>query len=169
MKKTTEQMAADALLQKPKAESIGGVTYEVAPPSLTAIVQVSALASQIPSFDTAPEDFVLKTIKHAKDWSIVGEIAATLILGPKEMFKEREIEKRYCFGLIKRRSKITVDLKKELAQDILCERPSRVAELIHGLLKQGEISHFFGLTASLVEANLLKPTAEAETTASGQS
>lgn len=95
----------------------------------------------------------------------LGDIAAVLILGAKNLTEERVVmqEKRYLFGLIKRRSekKIKVDKRAELAKAILENvRPTVLFNVVVQRLQDMEISSFFAITTSLSEANILKPTKE---------
>ena len=65
-------------------------------------------------------------LHYAKQFSALGELVAILILGAKGLVEERvEItEKRYLFGLIRRKQerKILVDKKAELAKIILVHK-----------------------------------------------
>lgn len=72
-------------------------------------------------------------------------------------------EKRYLFGLIKRKSekKIKIDKRAELAKAILENvRPTVLFNVVVQRLQDMEISSFFAITTSLSEANILKPTKE---------
>ena len=88
-----------------------------------------------------------------------------LILGAKgltQTITTRRKEKRF-FGLktsVIEETK-TIDRKAELAKLILENvRPSTMLNVIISRLNDMEIGDFFGITTSLSEANLLKPTRE---------
>lgn len=164
---------ASAILEKPIAElEINGVVYTIAPPSTSTLILVSEIISTLPSVDACEREKIVPTVLHyAKDYKQLGDLVATLILGSKEHIEnreiEREVEKRYLFGLIKRTIKvketIKVDKKAELAKLVLDEvRPSVLMDVIVRRLRDMEIGDFFGITTSLSEANLLKPTAEVD-------
>lgn len=72
-------------------------------------------------------------------------------------------EKRYLFGLIRRKTETTikVDKKAELAKIILENvSPTTLFNVVVQRLQDMEIGSFFAITTSLSEANILKPTKE---------
>lgn len=173
MNQTIEQKVAAAILEKPIAElELNGKTYTIAPPSTSTLILVSEIISTLPSVESCERDKIVPTVLHyAKDYKQLGDLVATLILGRKGLTEERVVERyvveRYFFGLLKRiktvKEKVVIDRKSELAQLILDEvRPSVLMDIIVRRLKDMEIGDFFGITTSLSEANLLKPTAEVE-------
>ena len=136
---TIESRVASAILERNVGNiEIEGVTYEIAPPSIATLIVVSEFIASLP---------------------------ATLILGAKSLTEERVVvqEKRYLFGLIKRKSKkkIKIDKRAELAKAILENvRPTVLFNVVVQRLQDMEISSFFAITTSLSEANILKPTKE---------
>lgn len=172
-KTTTESLASDAVQQKPLGTiRIGDETFTIDRPRVRTVITASALISRLPGMNTGIKDIksqVMEGLRTAKDSEVVGEIAAVLILGAKHLTEERVIEKKRLFGLIKTTSTVIVDKKKELADKLLLELGSdELSDLISDCLSYQKVHHFFGLIASLCEVNLLKPTGEAITTASGQ-
>lgn len=179
---TIEQKVASAILERPTGVlEIAGKRYEIASPSVSTLILVSEIVSTLPvvSKDIPKEDIVASVLHYAKDYGRLGEICAVLILGRKGITEERTVmkvtEERRLFGLIRRRrkvsEKVTIDRKAELAAVIMDEvRPSVMMNVIVRRLRDMEIGDFFGITTSLSEANLLRPTAEVEdrTTASGR-
>jgi hypothetical protein len=156
MAKTAEQKTAEAILQKPKDVVIGGVTYEVAPPSTATLILVSELVSQLPDIEINKDsDIISESLRIARHCKGLGEIAATMILGAKELSKHQ------LFGnkLRKLSSLLLTDLT-----------PKKLSSLVVKLLAGMETSDFFGITVSLIEINLTKQTRETvkKTTASGQ-
>lgn len=155
---TTEQKAAGAILQKPKEVVIGGVTYQVAPPSTATLILVSELVSTLPKvqFDNSIDektglpkvDVITKALNIAKDCRVIGEIVATLIIGAKELSKPFQFK----------------DKVKKLSRQALEElSPKEIADLTVDLLQGMETGFFLGLTTSLIEINLTKTTKETET------
>lgn len=163
-------MVAAAILEKDIAEiEIEGKTYKIAPPSIATLVLVSEIISHFPIVEQkVPKEKVLYYVLHyAKQFSALGEMTAILILGAKGLKEERTetVEKRYLFGLIRRKyeRKVIIDKKAELAKIIMENvRPSVLFNLVVKRLNQLEITSFFGITTSLSEANILKPTKEVE-------
>lgn len=166
---TIESRVAAAILEKPMAEiEIDGEVYKVAPPSIGTLILVSEIVSTLPVVEKVnAEKMVYSVLYNARFFRPLGDMAAVLILGAKNLKEKRErvMEKRYLFGLIRRRKTITeeIDKRKMLAQQIIDNvRPSVLFNLVIRRLEDMEISSFFGITTSLSEANLLKPTKEVE-------
>lgn len=174
---TVESRVAATILERSSTIEIDGTTYEIAPPSMATLILISEIISTLPIVEKVDDnDRIYSALHYAKDFKQLGDIAAVLILGAKNLTEKREriIEKRRFFGLFKSRKKIveTIDRRAELAKSILLNmRPSLLYEVIIARLKQNEITTFFAITTSLNAANILKPT-KAEvvnsTTASGQ-
>lgn len=170
MDNTIENKVAAAILEKDIAEmEIEGKTYKIAPPSIATLVLVSEIISHFPIVEQqVPKEKVLYYVLHyAKQFSALGEMTAILILGAKGLKEERieTVEKRYLFGLIRRKQEreVIIDKKAELAKIIMENvRPSVLFNLVVKRLNQLEITSFFGITTSLSEANILKPTKEVE-------
>lgn len=177
-KKTVEQQVAETILQKTDEITVGGKTYTVAPPSTATLILVSEEVSRLPHLVLDPEKVVEESLAVAKDCLPLGNIAAILILGAKNIkttVKTRQTkEKRYLWGLIRRHVSVDVeqvyDRKAELAKELLEDySPKSLNMLIGGLLHKMELGDFFGLTTFLTEINLLRPTkVVTEATASGQ-
>lgn len=170
---TIENLVSKAVQQEPLGTiKIGGRAYTIDRPRVRTVIKVSELISTLPGVNTQAKDImtqIIEGLKAAKDSEVVGEIAAVLILGAKHLTEERVIEKKRLFGLIRTTTTTVVDRKKELADELLLELGSdELQELITECLSYQKVHHFFGLIASLYEVNLLKPTGEAEMTASGQ-
>lgn len=176
--KTTEQKVSDTILQKPIEVSVGDRKYTAAPASTATLILVSETISLLPHAKLDPERLVEDSLSIAKDCRPLGEIAAILLLGAKnlkETVKVRQkVEKRRLFGLVKVTETIeierVIDRKAELATELLDDlSPRELNNLVVSLLQKMELGDFFGLTTFLTEINLLRPTkVENETTASGR-
>ena len=176
--KTTEQKVSDTILQKPIEVSVGDRKYTAAPASTATLILVSEAISLLPPAKLDPERLVEDSLSIAKDCRPLGEIAAILLLGAKnlkETVKVRQkVEKRRFFGLVKVTETIeterVIDRKAELATELLDDlSPRELNNLVVSLLQKMELGDFFGLTTFLTEINLLRPTkVENETTASGR-
>lgn len=167
MDMTIEQKVASTILEKEIGSiEIEGEVYKIAPPSIATLIIVSELISTLPVVEIVPkEKITYSVLHHARFFKPLGEIAAVLILGAKNL-KETQthtmIKKRF-FGLWKKevRYQVEVDKKAELTKIILENmRPSVLFDVVVKRLNTLEIKDFFGITTSLSEANILKPTKE---------
>lgn len=163
-----ESKVASAILERKLASiEIEGHVYDIAPPSVATLILVSEIVSELPVVTAEKEEknVLYKALHYAKDYRKLGELCAVLILGAKgitQTITTRRKEKRF-FGLktsVIEETK-TIDRKAELAKLILENvRPSTMLNVIISRLNDMEIGDFFGITTSLSEANLLKPTRE---------
>lgn len=169
-KQTIEAQVAAAILEKDVAELvIEGKTYHVAPPSIATLILVSEIVSTFPIVDAdfkAPKEQVFNLVlHHARYFTRLGELAAVLILGAKNLTEEttETITERRFFGLWRTKKEIKVQHNRmeELAR-IINENvsPSVLFDLIVGRINRMDIASFFAITISLSEANILKPTRE---------
>ena len=155
MNKTIEQTVAETILEQPFEVKVGEKSYQVASASTATLILVSEAISQLPHIALDTEKVVEETLSVAKDCRILGDIAAILILGAKNITEKKKVpqikEKRYLCGLIRRpytvEVEITIDKKAELAKELLVSQ----------ILSRMQIADFFGLTTFLVELNLLHP------------
>lgn len=154
-----EEKVTSTILDKETGVKVSKTMYKVSSPSIATLIEVSRLIAKLPFIDGNAENFFAEALRNAKDCEVLGDIAATLILGykPKSRF-------RNLFYITKRELKY-----RKLKVEILNMSPKDLNKLISNLLAKMEISDFFGLTISLSEVNLLKPSKEmGETIASGQ-
>ena len=158
---TIENSVASAILEK----SIDNIDIEGVPSTATLIL-ISEIVATLPVVKKVPaEEIVTSVLHYARYYRPIGDIAAVLILGAKNLIEYRTIvqEKRYLFGLIRRKTETTikVDKKAELAKIILENvSPTTLFNVVVQRLQDMEIGSFFAITTSLSEANILKPTKE---------
>lgn len=164
---TIESQVASAILERSVGSiEIEGKTYEIGAPSTATLIIVSEFVAKLPIVEKVPNTEIINSVLHyARDYRPLGDIAAVLILGAKNLIEERVIvqEKRGLFGLIRRKTetKIKVDKKTELAKVILENvRPTILFDIVIRRLNDMEIASFFAITTSLSEVNILKPTRE---------
>ena len=169
MAKTLEELVKATVLDEPIDEiEIDGETYPIGNPSIGTLMEVSALISKCPSIDAEAikndqSQAVYQVLHHAKDFRLLGEIAATLILGVKNIKQTATIERKASsfFGLFNRRIKeqVVVDKRAELAEKI-CQNVSSTQfwELLMNRLKMQDVTSFFLTITTLAEANVLKAT-----------
>ena len=158
-KDNIEGLVSDTILQKPYSIQIGQETYEVAPPSIATLILASELISQLPKVELDKSLVTFESLRIAKDCKVLGDIVATLILGAENITTEATVVQKSLFGLVRTRKKVTIDNRAVLSDKILKQiSPSKVNALTLKIINRMEIGDFFGLTASLIEINLLKPT-----------
>lgn len=176
-KKTIESKAAETITQQPITVSVNGIIYKAAPPSLATLCRVSRLVSLLPGVGKDAEGSVFcQSLRIARGCSwLLAEICATLILGGKRIdesgaaaeAKKTEKQGRW---VLRRHKKASTAERSELdrltGECYYSMTPSLLRDTVYRLLSGMEIGDFFGLTASLAEANLLK-AGEAEETAPG--
>lgn len=182
MKKSIEKKVADTILQTPETLVVGGVEYLIFPPSTATLIMISELVADMPTIDENTENVLTEVLSVAKDMKVIGKIAATLVLGAKRIKERNKVKvwrkvERRKFSFLKLRHVTTTEHESEemleidnLAEVLIDEMDSRqLKELVSERLTNMGIPDFFGLTASLSAANLLRKTREAETaaTASG--
>ena len=138
MNKTIEQTVAETILEQPFEVKVGEKSYQVASASTATLILVSEAISQLPHIALDTEKVVEETLSVAKDCRILGDIAAILILGAKNITEKKKVpqikEKRYLCGLIRRpytvEVEITIDKKAELAKELLEDVSPRELNLI---------------------------------------
>lgn len=165
-KNTIESRVAAAILDRNiGCIDIDGVNYDIAPPSIGTLILVSELIAELPVVENVDNNIqkVNLALHYGRDFRVLGDIAAVLILGAKNLTEEKEIivTKRGFLGLFKRKVKqtITIDKQAELAAKILENvSPSVLHEVIIKRLHDMEIGSFFLITTSLSAANILRPT-----------
>jgi hypothetical protein len=169
MKDTVESKVSKTILQQQEKIVVGGEIYEVSPPSTATLIFASEAISQLPFVKLDSDNIVYECMYVAKDCRVLGDIIAILMLGAKRLTETKKIVQKRFFGLSSHLVETTVDNKAILAKKLLEDlEPKDLHELMAKLLKSMQLSDFFGLTASLIEINLLRKTREAEMTASGQ-
>lgn len=177
MTQTIEQKAASTILQKPETITVGAATYSIAPPSTATLILVSEAITRLPHIRLDEKNVMEQSLAIAKDCRVLGEIAAILILGAKDIDcppkRRSNGKKRRLWGLLPPRpvapsgQSRKMQLSRELLENL---SPSQLHDIIARTLMKMEVGDFFGLTTFLTGINLLRPTkVVTEATASGQS
>lgn len=176
-----EKLVTDTILQRASdVIVIDGNEYPITPPTPATLILTSELVSTLPVVNRQADNILLEVLSKAKDLSVIGKIAATLILGAKRIKEHRYITiehrtetKRWSwrnFRYVVERATIT---KKALEVDYLAERilnevtNETLVKIVSKRLGMMQIGDFFELTTSLSEANQLKRTKEVVATQSG--
>lgn len=169
MRKTVESKVAETVLQRPGEIIVRDMVFRVAPPSVATLILASEAISKLPDIRLNGENIASESLYVAKDCRVIGEVVAILMLGAKGLQETRSVVEKSLLGLKKAEHEVTIDHKAELTKKLLEDlEPRELHEVLAKLLGTLQIGDFFGLTASLIEINLLRQTREAETTASGR-
>lgn len=156
----TEKRAVTEILEQPTTLTLGGRTFRVPPPSYATLLRVSQLVTQMPQNDINPTEvtesqLVAYVINNAKDYQLLPELLATLLVGVHKTFPRALKNKRIR------------PLSKWIAERV---PPSEQTQAISTLLSRLEIADFFWLTTFLSKMRVAKPTrevGETEATAPG--
>ena len=168
-KKSIEQKVAETMMQVPAPVTIGDRTYDVAPPTFGTLELVSALLARVPDIGDltdAPNDKKASAmLQRARDFGVLPEILATLILGSKHIRDtEKVVERRRKTGIrgffgAKEETVTEVRVYDRLVQEIRDNvSPYQMSELIPFLIGGLQLSDFFVLTTFLREVNAAEPT-----------
>lgn len=161
MSRTIESKVAQTILQHPEEIEICGEVFQVIPPTVATIIEMSAAISELPHEELDKNNIVAESLFIAKDCEVLGDVAAILILGSKGLVEKRKIITKKFFGLIKEEFEVEINHKAILAKKLLDSlSPSKLNELIVRLSQKIEYSDFFALTTFLMEINMLKQTRE---------
>lgn len=158
MSKTIETKTAETILQTPNVFEICGRRFDVAPPTMATLIQVSKLMSQLPTNLEKTDNYIYGSLMIAKDCEIIGLTVATLILGVKK-HSNIHAQKNKALNWLKIGKQ--KDQYQELS-DLILENysPSQLDKLVVDLLTRMELKDFFELFTSLQEINLLRKTRE---------
>lgn len=168
-KKSIEQKVAETMMQVPAPVTIGDRTYDVAPPTFGTLELVSALLARVPDIGDltdAPNDKkAAAMLQLARDFGVLPEILATLILGSKHIRDtEKVVERRRKAGIrgffgAKEETVTEIKAYDRLVQEIRDNvSPYQMSELIPFLIGSLQLSDFFVLTTFLREVNAAEPT-----------
>ena len=134
----TEQKVAETLLELPKVITIGGIDYDIAPPTIGTLAMMSAEISKLDGDGTDIQGIIKRAESNA---DILTRIGAIVILGAKVIKQKGEKE--------------LILLADRLSSDASV---AELAGLVTTALDTLDISGFFVLTTSLKGASILKPT-----------
>jgi hypothetical protein len=163
MNDTVEKYVADTVLQEPLKVNLNGKAYTVSRPSAATIIEVSKYIATLPlaPFIEGKHEVLTYVLAYAKDCEAIGHIAATLILGKKNIITTKEVVTKRFFGLYKKVETVEVDNRSRLAKELLEECTNEeLLSLITNTLEMQHIAFFFRIIISLNEANILRKTKE---------
>ena len=174
---TIEKKVADAILEKATDTiTIEGNEYPIAPPTTGTLILISELVSTMPIVNKDAKNALYEILCTAKDLSVIGKIAATLILGAKRIKERRTAIKteaeqytRWSWRKMRTVTMTKTTTTEALEADLLAERLldevdiKTLSDIVVKCLGKSQFGDFFVLTTSLSEVNLLKRTKEVET------
>ena len=154
---TIERKAAKTILQEPIKVVVGRHRFLVPPPTIGTLIAASAALSELPKVDVENENPIAASFRIARDCKPIGEAIAVLLVGARGSMRKGLAYLWWKHKLRKKALFILENLSN-----------SELSELVTRLFTMQEVTHFFGLTTFLIGINMLKPTREVRTTASGQ-
>lgn len=174
---TIEKKVADAILEKATDTiTIEGNEYPIAPPTTGTLILISALVSTMPVVKKDAKNALYEVLSTAKDLSVIGKIAATLILGAKRIKEQRKVcktattqHRHWSWRKFRKVTDVTTKSTEVLEVDFLAEKlldevtTQTLNNIIVKRLGESQFGDFFVLSTSLSEVNLLKRTKEVET------
>lgn len=159
MKKTVEPKAEESTQAERSEIQIGERKYQIAPASVSTIIEVSELVAKLPQVELDIQRGTFDSLLIAKECKVLGDIVAVLVFGVDRICKEQRTVPSKPHWWSKETTKtIEVDAKAELAKQALSMGPANLNETIVYLLSKMELNAFFALTSSLIEVNMLRPT-----------
>ncbi len=162
-----ESKVADTILEKDKVVKIGGVSYNVAPPSIATLILFSKYTAKLPKEMLDSDNAIASLLQNAPMLEAVGGAMASLILGAEKFETHTDnVNAIRLFGGKSWKNAETVGEK--LAKELNKAPIDDIVKAFFELLEFMNLKSFFQLTTSLIEMNLTKPTKEVGTTASGQ-
>lgn len=153
-----EKKVVDCILQRQETITIGNMEYQLAMPTPATLILISELVATMPIIDK-DSNVLNEVLSKAKDLSVIGKIAATLILGAKRIKERNRIILKT--GIFRRKRVLEYDYISEIILEEVTN--ASLMKLVTSRLNSMQIGDFFVLTTSLSEANLLKRTKEVET------
>jgi hypothetical protein len=163
---TAEERVSKAINQTPTQIVLGGETYNVAPSSAGTMAEVSAIVAQYPEFELS--ETLGGALAQAKDYDLVPDVLAALILGSRKMHKpaievKTEITRLLGFIPVKRKREVKIDgvTKFDQLRDVLRHDvpPSETQAALKILLVDNvETAFFFDCIIFLRGTSITRPT-----------
>jgi len=151
---TTEKKVSKVILQEKKVVKIGGVNYEISPPSAAVWIKASEISSEVPVREFDEENILGEIFNNAKDYKAVCRIVAYMILGVDNPNKG--------LSILRKKSEV-----EKLAEKLTLAPPSDVKNALSILFTHHEAGFFFANITFLSEIRMTKQTKTTETIASG--
>lgn len=164
MSAEVQAKVSKTILQQVTEVRLGGKAYRVAPPTVGTLIMVSEIISQLPQEREIRKGREKQDIlAGAKDFGLLPEIIAVLVLGAKEInYNGRNM---LIAKMRRRRYEKLVGKIRDSAS------PEEIASVTAPMLDSLQLKDFFVVTTFLQGINLTEPTKvenETEAIASGQ-
>lgn len=147
MANTIEKKVSGAILQEKKVVTIGGVDYEITPPSAAVWIKASEISSEASVKKLNEEDVIGEIFRNVNNYPIVCKIVAQMILGVKNPVKNP------LLSVFKQKS----DLYK-LTEKLVIAPPSDIKNALNVLFAHHEAGFFFGNITFLHDIKMTQPT-----------
>jgi hypothetical protein len=164
--KTIEAATAATILQRTQRVALGGIDYDVPPPTLATLILVSEEVSYLPKVTFDSSTAITDALREARNYRGLADIAAIMLLGAKGLEVEEEVTTK-LWGIIPRTKRVKVNKKAELADRLMNITISELAQGVAEVLGMMQTEHFFALATFLTNINMTMTTKVAKTTASG--
>lgn len=150
---TVQSRVAGTILQRQMLIPIGGRTFKVSPPSIATLILVSEAISSVPDLRIERKNMFDDTLRIAKDCRIIGDIVAILILGARDINKEKRVVWWNPLSWFRR------DNRRKIADYVLEQlTPDDLKKLFVAILEKMQVSSFFEISTFLKDINLTRPT-----------
>lgn len=156
MAETIEKKVSGAILQEKQVVTIGGVDYEISPPSAAVWIKASEIASEVPIKTLNEEDIIGEIFRNAGNYPVVCKIVAQMIIGVKNPVKHPGL------SIFKQKSEL-----EALTEKLIIAPASDIKKALNVLFAHHEAGFFFGTLTFLNDIRMTQPT-KTEATASGQ-
>lgn len=143
---------ADTALAVPLRLQIGEHEFVVPAPTMATMIAAGEYISELPAVKLSEQDILTEALAVSPDCRPIGKVAAILVLGADDTKRP--------FRMLKRRKSKEIDRMADYLLRSLT--PSQMLSLIRQILDVKTIGDFFGITTSLIEANLLRRTRKTE-------
>ena len=164
MSANVQGRVSETILQGVREVTLGGRTYRVAPPSIGTLILASAKIAELPEdFDVEEGREKQDIIAQAKDYGVIPEIMAVLILGARKIAQEGD-GRLAAYRKSRRYARLVREIQDSAS-------PSELKDVIVPMLDSLQLKDFFVVTTFLQGINVTRPTkveTQTEAIASGQ-
>lgn len=153
MEKNILEETANAILQRKTELKIGDRTFQVAPPTIATLIEVSTRVAKM-EFDEPQEEetqlnYVLRNARKAKS---IPEVLALLILGEQKAFAPETWTTKIARWLQLEPKSAFEELAHQLATQ---HTPDELLEGFVGILSKMEVESFFAISTFLKKVNVV--------------
>lgn len=154
MEKNILEDTANAILQRKTELKIGDRTFQVAPPTIATLIEVSTRVAKM-EFDEPQEEtqlnYVLRNARKAKS---IPEVLALLILGEQKAFAPETWTTKIARWLRLEPKSAFEELAHQLATQ---HTPEELMQAFVEVLSKMEVESFFAISTFLRRVNVIEP------------